>query len=308
MRYVALDFETANHQRGSACAIAIVSIEDGEIIGRWSTLINPEAEFAPMNMHIHGIKPKDVGDAPTFADLAGPLEELINGVEAVVAHSAAFDIQVMRASAARYQVEIPAFRFACTRVFSRQWFPGWPSYALTYCTGQLGIEETLGSDHHNPVWDAEAAALIAMEGLRRNGHHSWQEAADAHRIHLGAFDPATYMGCTSIQGTSSSIAPAVPDGVNFDEDHPLYGRTVCFTGALAHYVRREAAQLVANVGGNFSNGVTRNTDLLVVGEQDLARLSGHEVSSKMRKAMDMAASGHGIEIIDELDFYQMLSG
>jgi DNA polymerase-3 subunit epsilon len=304
-RYLALDFETANRMRGSACALAVTTVVDDQVTDRWSTLIDPEAPFESMNSHIHGLTEVDVQGAPTFGDIADILQGLLADSEVVVAHSAAFDIQVMRASAARYDVELPDFSFACTRVFARRWFPGWPSYALTYCTNQLGIDDALGRDHHNPTWDAEAAAMIALEGFRRHQHASWADAAAAHQIQLGSYDHLRYFGCVS-DASTNKIAPEPIPGVEADPSHPLYGTTVCFTGALAHYTRREAAQIVVNCGGQFADNVTKSTDLLVVGEQDLARLAGHNVSSKMRKAAGMAAGGSPVEIIDEIDFYRML--
>jgi DNA polymerase-3 subunit epsilon len=139
----------------------VTTVVDDQVTDRWSTLIDPEAPFESMNSHIHGLTEVDIQRAPTFGDIADILQGLLADSEVVVAHSAAFDIQVMRASAARYDMELPDFSFACTRVFARRWFPGWPSYALTYCTNQLGIDDALGRDHHNPTWDAEAAAMIA---------------------------------------------------------------------------------------------------------------------------------------------------
>jgi hypothetical protein len=56
-----------------------------------------------------------------------------------------------------------------------------------------------------------------------------------------------------------------------------------------------------------SKTVTKATDLLVVGQQDLDRLAGHTESAKMRKAAEMAADGHPIEIIGEDDFAELLS-
>lgn len=305
-RFVTIDFETANEQRGSACAAGAVVVEEGEVVHRWSTLIDPETSFSAMNSRIHGIEPDDVVDAPSFREASEPLMDLINKADVVTAHSAAFDIQVMRASASRYDLNLSPFRFACTRVFARQWFPGWASYGLTYCTAQLGINERLaGSDHHNPAWDAEACALIAIRGLEQHNYDSWDDAAAAHQIRLGTFEPEIYRGCI-VRSRSPEIAPTPPERDEFDPDHPLYDTIVTFTGSLAHYVRREAAQLVVDRGGHFSNSVTKATDLLVVGEQNLAKLAGHVTSSKMRKAAQMAADGHRIEIIDEVDFYRML--
>jgi DNA polymerase III subunit epsilon len=307
-RYVAVDFETANEQRGSACALAVLTVEDGAIVDRWSTLIDPETDFSGMNIAIHGIRPDDVRGAPTFPNVAERLADYVADAEVVVAHSAAFDVQVLRSSAARYGVRFPAHTFACTRVFARHWFPGWPSYALMYCVQQLDLIETLGgNNHHDPTWDAEAAALIAETGLRRTECRTWEEAARACQVRLGAIDiTANYQGCVTSSSSVQRIAPEPRPGVEFDPDHPFYGATLTFTGALALYTRRQAAQLVVDRGGHFAPNVKRETDYLVVGEQDVARLAGHAASAKMRKATGMAADGHHIEVIDEIDFYKML--
>lgn len=64
--YVALDVETANSFRGSICSIGLVKFEDGIIVDKFYTLINPEADFSDRNVSIHGIKAEDVVDAPIF--------------------------------------------------------------------------------------------------------------------------------------------------------------------------------------------------------------------------------------------------
>ena len=43
--FVAIDFETANSSRSSACAIGVAVVRDGRVVEHGSTLINPEADF-----------------------------------------------------------------------------------------------------------------------------------------------------------------------------------------------------------------------------------------------------------------------
>jgi DNA polymerase-3 subunit epsilon len=51
MRFTAIDFETANADRGSACAVGLVVVEDGQIVSRTSQLIRPEpCRFDPFNV------------------------------------------------------------------------------------------------------------------------------------------------------------------------------------------------------------------------------------------------------------------
>jgi DNA polymerase III subunit epsilon len=58
-RFIAMDFETANYNRNSACSIGIAVIEDLEIIETKHWFIRPpELYFHPFNISIHGIAEK----------------------------------------------------------------------------------------------------------------------------------------------------------------------------------------------------------------------------------------------------------
>jgi DNA polymerase-3 subunit epsilon len=46
--------------------------------------------------------------------------------------------------------------------------------------------------------------------------------------------------------------------------------------------------------------------LLIVGDQDLRKLSGHERSSKHRKAEQLIAKGYPIRILGESDFQRLV--
>ena len=80
-----------------------------------------------------------------------------------------------------------------------------------------------------------------------------------------------------------------------------------FTGALG-LSREAAADLAAQSGMAVKTGVTRLTDYLVVGDQDLTVLGGHSKSSKHRKAEEMQTAGHPIRIIGETMFKEMVGG
>ena len=70
--------------------------------------------------------------------------------------------------------------------------------------------------------------------------------------------------------------------------------------------RAKAMEIVKTGGGNPQEGVTNNTDYVVVGIHDLSKFNGHTASSKMRKALDMQAKGHKVKIIDEGEFLKMI--
>lgn len=55
MDFIAIDFETANSSRSSACALGLVEVKDGVITAEHSWLIDPQQRFDGMNISIHGI-------------------------------------------------------------------------------------------------------------------------------------------------------------------------------------------------------------------------------------------------------------
>ena len=87
-------------------------------------------------------------------------------------------------------------------------------------------------------------------------------------------------------------------------DGELCGEVIVFTGALT-IPRREAADIAASIGCDVDAGVTKRTTLLVVGDQDVRRLAGHEKSSKHRKAEQLIQAGQPIRILRETDFREL---
>ncbi len=71
--------------------------------------------------------------------------------------------------------------------------------------------------------------------------------------------------------------------------------------------RREAADAAAAAGCEVATNVTHRTTLLVVGDQDIRKLAGHEKSTKQRKAKELIAGGQNIRILGESDFQRMLN-
>ncbi|RBS43016.1 hypothetical protein EB19_00206, partial [Enterococcus faecium] len=52
MNFVAMDFETANHQPYSACSLALVMVKNSQIVDEFYTLIQPETPFFWRNVQI----------------------------------------------------------------------------------------------------------------------------------------------------------------------------------------------------------------------------------------------------------------
>jgi hypothetical protein len=65
--FIALDVETANADSASICSIGLVHFREGEVFKSLTILVDPEDQFDPINMSIHGITPEMVIGKPTMA-------------------------------------------------------------------------------------------------------------------------------------------------------------------------------------------------------------------------------------------------
>ncbi len=86
LTFTAIDVETANADRESICQIGIVYVQNGEIVDRWQTLVDPECDFDPWNVAIHGIDRAVVSGSPTLPQVRGELRRRLRG-SVLVSHT-----------------------------------------------------------------------------------------------------------------------------------------------------------------------------------------------------------------------------
>ncbi len=276
--FIALDVETANPDLASICQIGLVVFRDGEIISTWETLVDPEDYFDPMNVWVHGITETDVQDAPTYAQLAGQLNELLNG-NVVVTHTP-FDRGALRGAAERYAVPAPVCTWLDSARVARR---AWSEYSSSgYGLANLAADFGIDYQAHRAVEDARCAGVVLLRAIADTGM-----SVDQWIVRV------------SKPITEHNIAQAGnPDG-------PLHGHVIVFTGALS-IVRSEAAALAARAGCDVEAGVTKRTTLVIVGDQDVQKLHGHEKSSKHQKAEQLIGKGQPLRILRETDFFRLI--
>lgn len=146
-----LDIETTGlHGTAEIVQIAIITV-GGQIL--LDTLVKPTQPIPTDATMIHHITDSDVQGAPTFAELAPTLRELLSGATVVI-YNADFDTRLMEQSAAAQQlpIELPIFagEYTCAMEMYSQWVGQWSSYHHTYRWQKLP-----GGDH-SALGDARA--------------------------------------------------------------------------------------------------------------------------------------------------------
>lgn len=95
--FAAIDIETANSERSSVCSIGIVTVRNGEIVGSFYSLIQPEPNYYNYwHSQVHGLCCDDTDKAPVFPGVWKQIEPLIGGLP-LVAHNKPFDEGCLKA-------------------------------------------------------------------------------------------------------------------------------------------------------------------------------------------------------------------
>lgn len=161
--FAAIDFETADYGRDSACAVAVVIADGRRVLKRAYHLIRPPRRDFVFT-YLHGITWRAVAGKPTFRELWPMLQPLFDGVDFIAAHNASFDRAVLHACCTSYGHKLPVLQFLCTMKLARRLWSIYPTKLPNVCR-RLGL--TL--KHHNAKSDALACAKIVLlagnEGL-----------------------------------------------------------------------------------------------------------------------------------------------
>ena len=160
MTFTAIDFETATGHPESACAVGIVTVNNGVIVEEYYTLIQPpNNEYWYRNIMVHGIKPIETINGKTFDQLFPEIQKRLFGRK-IVAHNEAFDRRVLTKTMQAYglyydELEI-ANMWECTCKIYRK--KGYKPANLKHCSDMNNIDLV----HHEALSDARACAKLYL--------------------------------------------------------------------------------------------------------------------------------------------------
>ncbi len=154
--FVAIDFETANSSRHSACQIGICQVQGGQICDQRSWLIKPTSPIFTFS-ELHGITYSMVKNQLTFLEL-WPLIKPYLDKKIIAAHNAQFDVSVLSALLAFYRLSPPEFQVIDSLEAARKNWPCLENHRLSTVSQYLQIE----LNHHDALSDARACAEIIL--------------------------------------------------------------------------------------------------------------------------------------------------
>ena len=158
--YIVFDIETTglSSETETFTEIGAVKISGGEVVDRFSQLINPEKPIPQKIVELTGIHDKMVEGMPTIREVLPQFIDFCDG-NTVVAHNAKFDVGFVKVFAKK-QGLIFKNEVIDTVALSKELYPDERSHKLNIVAKRLGV--TL-ENHHRAVDDAEACAGIFLK-------------------------------------------------------------------------------------------------------------------------------------------------
>lgn len=284
--YVVIDLETTGFSPtfDSIIEIAAIRYRNDNPVAEFSSLINPEIEI-PINIqYLTGISDEDVSDCPTINDVISEYIDFI-GNDIIVGHNVGFDINFINKNS---ENEL-ANNYINTIRFSHKLNPALESHSLSALKDLYKIKAL----SHRALGDCEATALVfQIMKAEILSNFSYEEFKKLFRNKTAA---------------TLKMSDIKTDSTEFDEDNFFFNKKTVFTGKLERYTRKEAAQLVVDLGGMVSNTISSKTDVLVVGDMDYSSALAGRITSKHKKATELQQQGSNITIMSESDFIELLN-
>lgn len=177
-----IDFETTGLSPAMgdrATEVAIVVLEDGQVVARFQSLMNAGVRIPPFIEQYTGISNEMIRGAPPAADVMAEARRFVQGIP-LVAHNAAFDQRFWKAELDRLGPDTKETApFACTMLLSRRLYPQCGSYRLQSLADFHALPPA--GRAHRALADAEVAAAL-LTRIRTDIQHNYRVPAAPHEL------------------------------------------------------------------------------------------------------------------------------
>ncbi len=153
--FIAIDFETANSKRVSACSIGYAIVKNGAITKSNEYLMKPVGGHATFQSKIHGIKEKHTANKPDFKGVFPEIKSLLESP--LVGHSL-FDKQVLNAMLSHFHIDL-TFEYTDSCSSAKKILPDLKNHKLKTLAKHFGLQPF---KHHNAEEDAITCAKIFL--------------------------------------------------------------------------------------------------------------------------------------------------
>lgn len=320
--YIVIDTETTglDFKYCDLIEIAAIKFSAGVRVDEFSTLVKPpidywfdedddddedhevdedgEDEDDGIPHYVNSFITKLTGITNEMLDNAPPAGEVIPkfiefiGDSTLIGHNVNFDINFLYDAVELHTDVHLSNEFIDTMRIARKVFPESTRHRLKDVAKECGVDY---ESAHRALADCEITASC----------FSFMRSETLSKMTESDFI-ALFKIKRKVQGYDKFIESIDANDSMTDESNPMYGKVVVFTGALQHMPRKQALQIVANIGGVPADNMTKETSFLVVGDGEFTKSVKDGKTSKMKKAESLALNGREIRVISETSFFDLV--
>ncbi|MFL2095550.1 exonuclease domain-containing protein [Marinilactibacillus psychrotolerans] len=267
--------------------VSAIKISNDQVVERFSSLIKSEYSIDSFITELTGITNDMVKKAPEGKEVLTKFLEFVND-DVVVGYNVHFDVNFLYDNI----LEVLDQHFSNTIVdvmrIAKKVIKDTKNYKLQTVAAYYNVSsETMHRGEADCLTCFKCFLNLKQDILNQNG--TFEEFIKLSKYIRNKI-------------TSKDIKT---EKLEFDTEHPFYNKECVFTGTLSQMIRKEAMQIVADLGGVNRDSVTKKTNYLILGDTDYSKVKDGK-SSKHKKAEKYKLEGQEIEVISEMVFYDLL--
>lgn len=301
--YVVVDIETSglDKHRDRIIEIAAARYEYGHLMDTFQTLVNPGVMLTPDIIALTGITQADVDTAPFLEDVAADFLSFIGNLPLIGHNAISFDIPFL---SEQLNVDI-VNPVVDTLPMARAVYDKLPRHKLDYLKSVFGFDY---GTSHRAMADVETTNALLWACLAPNKYESKMWAAHLDSVLSGEKSQQIGRSITRVARKDKQVKTKdIKATVEVDTTHPLFGKSIVFTGELS-IPRKDAMQMAVNCGAILKTAVSAKTNYLVKGAQNLDLIGDDRMSDKERNAIQFNRTKKAsIEIITEMQFIDLVN-
>lgn len=289
--YIIFDIETTglDSSYDEIIEIGAIKVKNNKIVSKFNSLVKPKNEIDEYITELTGITNEMVKDAPTIEEILPDFMNYI-GNDILIGHNVNFDINFIYDNLYRNKFDVLTNDFIDTMRISRKLLPELPHHRLIDLAKYFKIDST---NNHRSLKDCEITMNVYenLKEIALQKYDNVDEFKNAFKKH---------------KKEGLRAKDIVSTNTEFDVDNLFYDKYVAITGTLEKMLRKEAMQIIVDLGGHCEDGVTKKTNFLILGNNDYNPILRGKKSSKLIKAETLKLEGKDIEIISENVFYDIV--
>ncbi len=288
-----VDVETTGFHPRQARVVSVAALalgDDGNVEGSFSSLLNPGVDPGPT--HVHGLTSEMLDGQPTFADVVGQLNDVLEG-RTLVAHNVGFDYAFLAAEAELVGAELPIDTVMCTVELSRRLDLGIENLRLETLAAHWGVTQMRP---HDALDDALVLAQILKPSLA--GAHDRKAWLPVRPVTRRSWPngQVTHDELLPLKSVAARLPCDFQNPGRFVAGRPLVqGMRVALSAEVSH-TYEELIERILHAGLAYADTVDQQTSLVVCDAAEPDQGRGYQ-------ACEM-----GIPLVGDADFMALLRG